>query len=189
MKRLQVSYVIADTETTGLDYENDLPIEVGLVFCNRNWEIIDTYQAFVAWPEITGQDGWTKKQWQASIVHQIPFSEYRKLAKPTSVIVKEIMERTGQPPRKPVLISDNAVFDFTFLSKIFRREGKNLFDIFHYAVWDTNLFLSETGAGDPVPIHRALQDALLLYKAIIEARALLARNRNSKRPENETHTL
>ena len=98
MKKSQVSHVIIDIETTGLDYENDLPIEVGLVFCNKDWEIIDTYQAFVAWPEITGQDGWTEKQWQASIVHRIPFSEYRKLAKPTSVIVKEIMEKTGQPP-------------------------------------------------------------------------------------------
>jgi len=49
--------------------------------------------------------------------------------------------------------------------------------------------LNETGVGDPVPVHRALQDALLLYKAIIEARTLLARNRDLKRYENETHTF
>lgn len=176
MKKSQVSYVIIDTETTGLDYENDLPIEIGLVFCSKNWEIIDVYQAFVAWPEIIRQTGWNEKQWQASLIHQIPFSEYKKLAKPTSVIVKEIIVKTGQPSRKPVLVSDNAVFDFIFFSRIFREEGRNPFDIFHHCIWDTNLFLNETGVGDPAPVHRALQDALLLYKAIIEARTILGKN-------------
>jgi len=125
MVKTQVFYIIVDVETTGLDYEKDLPIEVGLVFCSKNWEIIDVYQAFVEWPEIVKQTEWTEEQWQASVVHQISFSEYKKFAKPTSVIIKEITAKTGQPPKKPILVSDNAVFDFTFFSKIFHKEGKN----------------------------------------------------------------
>lgn len=175
MAKTQVFYVIVDVETTGLDYEKDLPIEVGLVFCSKNWEVIDVYQAFVEWPEIVKQTEWTEEQWQASVVHQIPFSEYKKLAKPTNVILEEIQFRIEQRQRKPILVSDNAVFDANFFFKIFRKENKNPFDVFHYSVWDTNLFLNESGVGDPAPVHRALQDALLLYKAIVEARALLGR--------------
>ena len=66
-----IKYFIVDFETTGLNYDLDLPIEIGGLFCDENWVIEDTINCLIKWQNLMDRDGWGRRYWKASTIHKI----------------------------------------------------------------------------------------------------------------------
>lgn len=171
---MENNYFIIDFETTGLDYQNDFPIEVGFIVVDHKLNLLDTYQSLIVWPELEMKYkkdfNWEEKYTPAYNVHKIEPADMIRFGKKVYSVKNEIIkyaENYSINNHKPILISDCANFEFNFLNKILP-----VCDYFHYAVWDTNLLLENTKtAHDPVPAHRALADCGLLYRQLIQAYA------------------
>ena len=162
-----IKYFVVDFETTGLDYDLDLPIEIGGLFCDENWVIEDTINCLIKWPNLMDRDGWGRRYWKASTIHKISYEEYVEKAMEVDTVVEEIIRKTRG--NKPIIVSDCINFDWHWLRVLLETAKKDIREIFHYCAWDTSLLLEASGVNDPIPAHRAFRDACLLYKAIIEA--------------------
>lgn len=174
-------YFICDFETTGLDRESR-PIEIGIIICDENFAVLETFERLIDWTPpaeyciLTGspidpkKTTWSEEELRAFVVHKImPAEIYNFGSTPQAVAdrVKTLARKHTLYGKKPILVSDNIVFEWMHLNNIL--EGKIL-ESFHYCGWDTSLFLEATGVGDPrnVP-HRALADCGRIHKAICEA--------------------
>ncbi len=167
-------YFIVDFETTGVDPDTDYPIEVGIVVVDGYFNIKKFYSALIKVPETYLQDSetWKEDYMGAFNVHKITPKELQQKGKPIEVVAKEILNLAHQfttENRKPILFSDNIQFEFRFMADIFAEADIKKEFPFHYCGWDSSSLLESTGIGDPVPVHRALQDATLLYTALLRA--------------------
>lgn len=135
---------------------------MGIVVCDANFALIETYRSFIYPAENGGEEelaafrvhGITPKMLESAQARINVASDLHTLA---------LKHTIGK--NKPVLVSDNAQFEYAFTKVLL---GEYAWP-FHYCVWDTSLFLEATGVGDPVPAHRALRDAGLLHAAILRA--------------------
>lgn len=163
----KIKYFVCDFETTGVNTAKDYPIEIGGVFLDYKFNIIEVIDQLIYYPEVAEKDFWDRHDWYASTIHKIDFDEYKSNAVPPINIVKEIKKKMDPCDAWPIIISDNAQFEYNFMQKLFTDAGKSF--IFHYSAWDTNLLLRLSGIGDPIPVHRAFEDATLLYRNLIRA--------------------
>lgn len=168
-------FCICDFETTGVDFKKSLPIEVGCVFTNAQFDVLDTYHAMIMWEYYKGKDEWGAEGNIAYTYHQISIEEYQIISKPVENVCTDIIYHINninriKGNRKTILLSDNAAFEFNFMKMLF-DEAKMEFP-FHYCAWDSSLLLETIGVGDPpgdIVSHRALEDAGQLHKYIVRA--------------------
>lgn len=179
-------FFIVDFETTGLDAREHYPIEVGGLFTDSNFMVLDKYESFIKWSDLEKEIiingySWPPKYSGAYLVHKIDASVYTGLVKKDGVKVPSPEEvatdlqyfckEYKRGKRNPIMVSDNAQFEHSFMKKIF--ESSKIDFPFHYCTWDTSMFLELSGIGDPVGVHRAFPDASLLHNALMRARGKL----------------
>lgn len=171
---LSSNLIICDFETTGIA-DDDIPIEVGLIYCDQELNIRETFQSFIN-PGCPRQDLVTQERLRAFKVHGIMPEDIMNAPAPEWVAdrVREMCKRaTMKNSRKPVLTSDNIRFEWLHMKKLIKffdgQPSYNIVDSFHYCGWDSTLLLDATGVGDPKPAHRALADAGLLHAALVKA--------------------
>lgn len=188
-------YILFDFETTGLEFTRDFPIEIGMFWLDDDLHLKEMYHSYIKWPQIkdTGEKengGWTGKWSKAYEIHSIPLDKILKEGKPANIVAEEILSLVKKYDQegKLILISDNAVFDFAFLAKVFAEsefvtgntiaEGMDyLRRKFHYAVWDLNLLLETVGLYAP-SAHYSLLDISSNWSAWYNATKLIRRTRN-----------
>ncbi len=166
-------YVFSDFETNGLS-DNAVPIEVGLVFCNEKLEILELYSDYIYWPHFDGRDNWDGEEASAFQYHTLSLNFLREHKDNTpEVVAKRIAKLVLKhynftspdgtilvSDKKPVLCSDNAIFEFKCLKRLFKEGGMNFYDMFHYCVRDTGV-LSDFFGVDTKGNHTALLDAIV----------------------------
>jgi len=162
----KIKYFIVDFETTGVDPIKDYPIEIGGLFCDENWNIVNTINQLIKWYPLITQDSW-KEYWKASTIHKISWEEYRRDAIHPEIVVEELIQKIGSD--KPIIVSDCLNFEWEFMRKLLEKVGKNITDIFHYCGRDTNLLFELAGIEEESLPHRASPDACITYKQIVQA--------------------
>jgi oligoribonuclease (3'-5' exoribonuclease) len=176
----RTTFCICDFETTGVDPEADYPIEVGCIWTDSRFALLETYQELINWPEVKQRmperDGyvhWHYEDTPAFKVHGIdPFDVITRGRSPSraALDIAELCKKHRRRGGKVILLSDNVQFEYRFMLKLFAAsENPACKWPFHYCGWDSSLLLEATGVGDPVPAHRALRDAALLHAALLRA--------------------
>jgi len=190
MKKTNILF-ICDVETTGLDPDKDYPIELGGIFVDRELNGICTFNTLILPPEKVfayiyregfGHDDeiitWKEEYVPAFKVHGITPQELKEYgASPEETVNKllnvidHVLRAVGSQKNSTriIITSDNAQFEFRFIKRLFRIAGKESDFPFHYAAWDVNLCLQllKPEIGDAIPVHRALPDALRIYRQLI----------------------
>lgn len=179
-------FFIVDFETTGLDAREHYPIEVGGLFTDSNFTVLDIYKSLIRWPELCNEIKNNEKIWplkyaRAYDIHKINPTICTRMEKLDGVIVqmfdvvaenlKFLCNQYKRGKRNPIMVSDNAQFEHSFMKKIF--ESSKIDFPFHYCTWDTSMLLELSGIRDPIPVHRAFPDASLLHNALMRAREKL----------------
>jgi len=186
----QFTFFICDFETTGLDPRKDYPIEIGGLFLDSGFSILGVYQSFIGFPELSrrilsNENEWPEEYVEAYQFHKIeartiigkPESlEERLIDLRPSLIVAE--DLTGlcsvfnKGPKKVIIISDNAQFEYWFMMRIF--DDAQVEFPFHYCAWDTSMLLelSEIESSKDYN-HRSLNDVGKLYQRLLRARERL----------------
>ena len=173
---------IMDFETTGVNVfhtgeTRDIPIEIGLIVTDPKLNILETYESFIT-PKSNyfNQDDWIGDQIYAYNVHKINYTDWINRSIGYQVCRDELIKladkyTTINPNRlkqvKPIIISDNAVFETACIRQIF-GDDYDYRDFFHYSTWDSNILLENT-VGDPIPVHRALRDCGVLHRNLVRA--------------------
>lgn len=169
--KLSSEYVIIDVETTGVDYDCDRIIEVGLLKISQD-KICDQFQCFVQCekkiPEaITKLTGITNEM-----------IEKQGLSEKTAF--EKIQEFVGDD----LLVGYHVQFDMNFIQRMGERIGKSMLikrtkDVLQLArrkIDDLDSFRLETVAAyfslDNSNMHRALEDCILTYKIYLELNKL-----------------
>lgn len=181
---------IMDFETNGLnifDGESDFPIEIGVIVTDPKLNIQETYTSLIM-PDsgYKTKDSWVNSEVDAYNIHKITIGEWVNNSI-TYVQCKDqltnlankytIIDPNGLKQIKPIIISDNAVFETACIRQIFgnglRDDNNKVYaddyrNYFHYSTWDTNVLLEHI-IGDPIPVHRALKDCGVLYRNLVRA--------------------
>jgi DNA polymerase III epsilon subunit-like protein len=173
-------FCITDFETTGTDPLKDYPIEIGCIFTNHKFEILDVYTELLKPEDITlwfdvNTLNWRKEFIGAYNIHKITPAEiinkgitfkegvFRLVQK-----INNVRSMINNNKVKPIIISDCAYFEMAFMNKLFKLAGEENFP-FHYCAYDTNLSLCVfSNIGDPKTTHRALNDASVLYIQLLK---------------------
>jgi len=160
-------YVIMDLETTGLDYDSDRIIEVGLLKVYGN-EIEDQFQCFVQSErsipeEIIKLTGITNEMIEVQGVKE-------------EIAFERIQEFVGNE----LIVGYNLQFDMKFVQRLEERIGKSIgikrtrdiLQLVRRKIDDLENFQLKTVAEyfslDVGNMHRALTDCLLTYKIYLE---------------------
>ena len=162
-KKGQYFFVI-DYETTGIDYSVSQPIEVGILVCDHEFNIVDSFQCLIK-AEMPGDQSWL----EAYRIHGIKPEDLEDRLQDWEVgnCIYKLAIKYSKDKIKPILVSDNIQFEWHWTDLLIKRSSSNW--PFHYCGWDTSLLLEATGVGDPISKHRALEDAGLLHAAIVKA--------------------
>lgn len=172
--------VLSDFETTGLSFDEDFPIEIGLIITDPQLVIQETYQTIIRYPDLDklleNETEWPAHMIPAYNVHKISVEEY-KSGKSIAVVVEELRRLIAKYSQTvngrkltPVLTSDNIQFEYRWMDFILKYSGLSTASIFHYCGWDTSMTLDLiTTVGDPKPVHRAFADTALLYRNLVRA--------------------
>lgn len=171
----QRTFAWVDVETTGIA-PDDVAIEVAVIFTDEKLEVLETYESLVNLHPLqrhlhVGEDGWTRRARGAFDVHGIPAEEV--LAAPSPREVALDLERLAGSFKvgraRPILVSDNPLFDVKHLRTIFLQgglltrpeyigNGGRLWP-FHYSAWSPIMLLSACGIRpEKERAHRALAD-------------------------------
>jgi oligoribonuclease (3'-5' exoribonuclease) len=166
-------FFVCDFETTGLDPRTDYPIEVGGMFLNSDFEILKEVNTLIYWEPLSQKILKNNKQWPeeykvAYSIHKIEPIEWLRAAKHSSIVamgITSICNELKKENRKPVIISDNARFEYDFMFKVF--ESNYIEFPFHYSAWDVNLLFSLYGIPDGERKHRAYEDAIDVCRSLM----------------------
>jgi len=179
-------FFIVDFETTGLDVRGHYPIEVGGLFTDSDFTVLDIYKSFIKWPDLEKEiieygNIWPPKYAEGYEFHKISASGYIRWEKKDNIKVRSPEEVANdlqyfckefkRDKRNPTMVSDNSVFEHSFMKKIF--ESSKIVFPFHYSTWDASKFLELSGVRRPMLPHRAFSDASSLHNALVRARGKL----------------
>lgn len=159
-------YVFTDFETTGLDPERyDVPIEIGMIFTDSNYNIIDVYKSVIdSLPEHKGH--WDEYEIAAFKVHNIPVSYIKNEGAQPARVVNDILKILSKREARYIIVSDNAVFEYGFMKKLFNMARKDEFPFYHIA-FDLNILMNITDIQKRKLKHRAFEDVCIVYKTAI----------------------
>lgn len=160
-------YVVLDLETTGLDYDNDRIIEVGLLKMKGD-EIVDQFQCFVqggrSLPEaVTKLTGITNEMVETEGIKE-------------EAAFEKIQDFVGND----LVVGYNVQFDMNFIQRLGERAGKSMTikktrDVLQLArrkIEDLENYQLKTVAEyfslDTGNVHRALPDCELTYRIYLE---------------------
>ncbi len=174
------TFFIIDYETTGVSIDKDFPIEIGIIITDSKFVILDTYSNYINTCKSFLNEGectWDNcsRGKEAYPIHNIKVDTIISMGLFPNNIVDDIIDLTENykvKNKKPIIVSDNIQFEYSFTRKLFKLSGYNeiLENHFHYCGWDTSLLLISTGVGDPKGVsHRAFDDAAILHQHIIRA--------------------
>lgn len=157
------NYVVVDVETTGLDYEKDRIVEIGLLKIKDN-EITDSFECLI-------QSGKTIPE---NIVQLTGITN--AMVEEKGLTEGEALEKVQALIGNDILVGYNVMFDISFLQKLSERVGKNLVvkrtkDVIQLArrkLDDLKNYKMETVASyfslEIECRHRALTDCRLTYE-------------------------
>lgn len=161
------TFCFMDFETTGIDtsvYMHSLPIEIGCIFTDEKFNILERFATLIAWPEIIAQTKWDAHQMNAYNVHKIDLIDIKRFGM-NPQLVKNILNQICkslpvESKFRPIIISDNPYFEMAMLKFLYLQ------DIipFHYSAWNTMLVLNLANVKRTKKPHQAYKDALLLYE-------------------------
>lgn len=176
---------LCDFETTGLNEEKNFPIEIGFIITDHNFNKLTEYSSLIKWPDSDLYEfidtNKNKKYFKrghifAKNVHNIDYSEIEEKGKyPTQVLADmlNIFKKFKPKYGKVILASDNIVFEWKYMKVLLGADIK-IEEIFHYAPWDTSMYLEFTKVGDPKNIpHRALEDVKVLYEHVLRSKKII----------------
>ena len=172
---------VCDFETTGVDTNKDLPIEVGCVFVDHELNELGSYEALLKTDRLAsftnlrpGSPVWNATAAEGAKFHKISFAEVARdgITWPdAAVAIKALCGRFRPEGGRVVLTSDNVQFEWHYMRQLFQVVPTSW--PFHYCGWDTSLLFEMTGTPEKPMAHRALKDAYLILDTIREARAKL----------------
>ena len=173
-------YAICDFETTGLDVKEHYPIEVGIVFTDEEFNVLDTLDRAIEWKDLIADIKendmeWPPKYREAYSVHQIPATDYvHEAASWAQGDVRTKCDRLKGKYGKVIMISDNAQFEWQFMQKFMNHEALASYAFpFHHSCWDASLILKAAGVQKSKKPHRAFKDACLLHGNLFTAHTLI----------------
>lgn len=175
-----IVFCIIDFETTGLDPVKDYPIEIGCIFTDNEFNVLDKYSEMIrigyGYMKPFAKT-WHPKFTEAAKVHKIDFDEWNEKAKYSKEIIQQLTVKSTEyklTGKKVILLSDNIQFDYRFMVKMFQREDIDNIP-FHYAGWDINLLCELTGIERPKKNkkHRALSDCDGLLETLQSIKELI----------------
>ena len=177
-------FFLCDFETTGVDYDTDVGIELGGVFLFENFTPGEYFHSLIN-PFGEDKKEWEGREKEAFAIHRIPFEHIVRFGKRPAEVIRELEKkmqevkqftRTGEV--EFIVLSDNAVFEYTFLRKLYKQAGALDRFPFHYKAWDTNLlFFLFPEIESAEPAHRALPDALRVFEKLRKISVLKQNNR------------
>ena len=166
---------IMDFETNGLNVFDgkDIPIEIGVIVADNMLNFQESYTALIM-PDSSYRTRvvWTGDEVYAYNIHKIEVEEwinksisYQSCKEHLVALANKYtkVDHNGKKV-KPIIISDNAVFETACIRQVFGNDDYR--DVFHYSTWDSNVLLEHV-VGDPIPAHRALKDCGLLYRNLV----------------------
>lgn len=165
-------YVVVDIETTGLDYERDRIIEVGLLRIEQE-QISDQLQCFVQ----------SEKKIPEAVTRLTGITDeiIKKQGLSEDMAFEKIREFVGND----LVVGYHVQFDMNFIQRMGERTGKNIIikktrdvlQLVRRKVDDLENFRLETVAAyfslDVGTTHRALEDCILTYRIYTELNKLL----------------
>lgn len=164
------TYIVLDTETTGLDHKTEKLIEIAAVKM-RGEEVLDTFSSLVN-PE-------KPIRHSSFLIHHIS-EEMVKDAPPISDVLPRFMEFMEDHS----YVAHNAIFDYSFINeaskalygKRFTNNRIDTFEMYRAVFPDEashglNALLRRFGYNEDV-VHRALDDAMCLAKVYPKLRKL-----------------
>ena len=183
---------LCDFETTGLNANNHLPIEIGFYLLDYKFNKLAEYTSLIKWPEYELLENQEIKRSHilAQQVHKIDYKTLMTEGKNPSLVVSDMITKFNKfKPKfgKIILTSDNIRFEWEFMKVLLG--DLPITDVFHYAGWDTSMFLEATKIGDPTTgvKHRALDDVAILYKHIVEAKKIVDLGLIASKPSLTNH--
>lgn len=164
-------YVVMDVETTGVDYDDDRIIEVGLLKIDEN-VITDQFQCFVQCERnipktVTELTGITNEMVERQGIKE-------------DIVFEKIQEFIGSD----LVVGYNIQFDMGFIQRMGERTGKNLtikktrdvLQLVRRKIDDLENYQLKTVAAyfslDTENVHRALIDCVLTYRIYLELNKL-----------------
>lgn len=164
---------LCDFETTGVDTEKDLPIEVGILFCDRELQPLAAVDRLIKpTPDWSPADA-GMNYFAAARIHGIMPDELMEMGKTYIEVAGEIHDACKRVKRlrkrRIILLSHNAQFEYRFMQRTLTMGLPDASFPFHYCAWDSSLFLKATGIGDLTPVHRAMPDVGRLHGALLKA--------------------
>lgn len=174
-------YIFTDFETTGY-YVNDqdVPIEVGMIIADDEYNILDTYECFINSFDEKKTD-WVGEEIEAFKVHNIPFKTIKEKGLNPDTAVAQInmflanqhaidFRNTKNKNVRFIIMSDNGPMEYNAMQKLYKLAKAEQIFPFHYSAWDINILINSVQKvmKGRAP-HRALQDAFRMYKAVIRA--------------------
>lgn len=169
--KMSPSYVVMDVETTGMDYDNDRIIEVGLLKVTED-VIDDRFQCFVQC-ESNIPEAVTKL---TGITNEMIESQGMK--------EEEAFEKIQEFVGKDLVIGYNVKFDMNFFQRLGERVGKvitikktrDVLQLARRKIDDLENYQLKTVAAyfslDTTNVHRALTDCELTYRIYLELNKL-----------------
>jgi len=169
-------YIFTDFETTGLKITaTDLPIEIGMILADDEYNILDSYSAYIN-PFDSAKTSWTDYELQAYKVHNIPFTTIRNEGLLPLRVVNEINDLIDKQKNidkhnsRFIIMSDNGQFEYNSMQMLYKIVDKSDSFPFHYAAWDVNILTNSVQKVMKGKVsHKAIQDAFRTYKTVIRA--------------------
>ncbi len=183
MAEPKCAYVLVDFETTGLNPETDYPIEIGALFLDENFVIINTLNTLIYYSKEVNnslsKDGrgiaWKEEYEGAYKIHGITISEWLRESMHVEMVAEKIQQliklNRGPGIQYPKLMSDNIVFETGFMKRLLGiAYGYSAIPaLFHYHGYDTGLLFRLLGIQKLPNEHRAMRDVSMLYVKLLEA--------------------
>lgn len=165
-------FALTDFETTGLADKRSVPIEVGIIFVDKNMKIITQYSSLINWwgkYDARKKYEWNRFEIDASKVHGITKTDVIKNGKDPETVcdeIEKIIAKINKSENKPIIISDNSFFEVHFMQILFEMYIDET--PFHYNAWSVLPFVSYCGA-KMLKTHRAIEDCNQMYDALLQS--------------------
>ena len=176
-------YCFMDYETTGIDTSvrtSVLPIQIGIVFADRDMDVFGEYTELIKWQELMWYEKWPDTPalgdtTRAAKVHKIPLSDVKEKGKWAYQVRQELTSMINSikmgigTEKRPVIISDAPNFE-TFMTEMIYGSRQNRDWPFYFNSWSVyplfQLFGVKPLYGSKP--HDALGDAQLLHEGMKE---------------------